>query len=41
MLTKEYMDKNFITAHFCDNERTQIEIITKTNMFQIKLKLKI
>ena len=30
MLTKEYMDKNFITAHFCDNERTQIEIITKT-----------
>ena len=30
MLTKEYMDKNFITAHFCDNERTQIEVITKT-----------
>lgn len=30
MLTKEYLDKNFITAHFCDNERTQIEIITKS-----------
>lgn len=30
MLTKEYLDAKFITAHFCDNEREQIEIITKS-----------
>lgn len=30
MLTKDFMDKNFITAYFVDNDRTQIEIITKT-----------
>ena len=30
MLTKEYLDKKFITAHFCDNEREQIEVITKS-----------
>ena len=29
MLTKEYLDDKFITAYFCDNDREQIEIITK------------
>lgn len=28
MLTSEILEKQFITAHFIDNERTQIEIVT-------------
>jgi len=28
MLTTEILEKQFVTAHFIDNERTQIEVIT-------------
>jgi len=27
MLTEEYLKEHFITAHFCDNERQNIEIL--------------
>ena len=27
MLTEEYLKDHFITAHFCDNERQNIEIL--------------
>jgi len=30
MITEEFLKKNFITAHFVDNARTQIEIVTSS-----------
>lgn len=32
MLTPEILEKQFVTAHFINNERTQIEVITLENL---------